>query len=208
MSSIVTVNLENLSESAREEVLRSLEQPDTARPTNPLHGVKDGETFTIAGIELIKFPAVNGKVPVMTRDCLFASQFGDHTNDLSKSPILKKMVEEVLPKVIEAVGEENVCTFDTDLTTLDGLKPYGVLKSQVSLPTLDFYRANVEIFDKYKVDRWFWLATPESAKPHDDPYWTLCVSPSGGLDYYNYGNDYGVRPFFYFESSIFGSFEE
>lgn len=206
--STVTVNLDNLSESAREEVLRSIQQPQTARPTNPLHGVKDGETFTIAGIEFIKFPAVNGKVPVMTRDCLFTSRFGDHTNDLSKSPILKKMVDEVLPKVIEAVGEENVCTFDTDLTTLDGLKPYGVLKSQVSLPTLDFYRANVEIFDKYKVDRWFWLATPESAKPHDDPYWTLCVSPSGNIGDHGYRGDGGVRPFFYFESSIFGSCEE
>lgn len=206
--STVSVNLDNLSESAREEVLRNLEQPKTARPTNPLHGVKDGETFTIAGIEFIKFPAVNGKVPVMTRDYLFTSQFGNRSNDLRQSPILKKMVEEVLPKVTEAIGEENVCPFQTDLTTLDGLKPYGVLESKVSLPTLDFYRANVEIFDKYKVDRWFWLATPESAKPHDDPYWTLCVSPSGRICSRDYYCDYGVRPFFYFESSIFGSCEE
>lgn len=204
----VTVNLDNLNESAREEVLRSIQQPQTARPTNPLHGVKDGETFTIAGIEFIKFPAVNGKVPVMTRNYLFTSQFGNRTNDLRQSPILKKMQDEVLPKIIEAIGEENVCIFQTDLTTLDGLKPYGVLESKVSLPTLDFYRANVEIFDKYKVDRWFWLATPESAKPHDDPYWTLCVSPSGYMNYYYYNYDYAVRPFFYFESAIFGSCEE
>ena len=206
--STVTVNLDNLSESAQEEVLRSLEKPDTTRPTNPLHGVKDGETFTIAGIEFIKFPAVNGKVPVMTRDWLFTAEFGHRMNNLSKSPILKKMESEVLPKVVEAIGEENVCTFQTDLTTLDGLKPYGVLESKVSLPTLDFYRANVEIFDKYKVDRWFWLATPKSAKPHDDPNWTLCVSPSGdiGFDYFLTANV--VRPFFYFESSIFGSCEE
>lgn len=206
--STVTVNLDNLSESAREEVLRSIQQPQTARPANPLHGVKDGETFTIAGIEFIKFPAVNGKVPVMTRGYLFTSQFGNRSNDLRQSPILKKMQDEILPKIIEAIGEENVCTFQTDLTTLDGLKPYGVLESKVSLPTLDFYRANVEIFDKYKVDRRFWLATPESAKPHDDPYWTLCVSPSGYFYYYYCSLGYAVRPFFYFESSIFGSCEE
>lgn len=206
--STVTVNLDNLSESAREEVLRSIQQPQTARPTNPLHGVKDGETFTIAGIEFIKFPAVNGKVPVMTRGYLFTSQFGNRSNDLRQSPILKKMQDEILPKIIEAIGEENVCTFQTDLTTLDGLKPYGVLESKVSLPTLDFYRANVEIFDKYKMDRWFWLATPESAKPHDDPCWTLCVSPSGRIYYYGYYLDHAVRPFFIFEPSIFGSCEE
>lgn len=207
--SIVSVNLENLSESAREEVLRSIQQPRTARSTNSLYGVNDGEIFTIAGIEFVKFPAVNGKVPVMTRKCLFTSQFGSNNNDLRQSYILKKMQDEVLPKIIDAIGEENVCTFQTDLTALDGLKPYGVMESKVSLPTLNFYRANVEIFYKYKVDRWFWLATPESAKPHDDPYWTLCVSPSGRIlnrNYFNY--DSAVRPFFVFESSIFGSCEE
>lgn len=206
--SIVSVNLENLSESARAEVLRSMEQPKTARPTNPLYGVKDGETFTIAGIEFIKFPAVNGKVPVMTRYCLFTSEFSGSNNDLCKSHILKKMQDEVLPKIIKTIGDENVCTFHTDLTTLDGLKPYGVLESKVSLPTLDFYRANVDTFDKYMVDQWFWLATPESAKPHDDPHWTLCVSPSGSIGGSYYSFDGGVRPFFYFESSIFESFGE
>ena len=167
--------------------------------------VDDGNTFTIAGIEFIKFPAVGGKVPVMTRDCLFSSVFGD-SNDLRHSPILKKMQEEVLPKIIEAIGEENVCTFQTDLTTLDGLKPYGALESKVSLPTLDFYRANVEIFNKYKVDRWFWLATPESAKPHDNPYWVLCVAPSGYVnsDNYDFGR-IGVRPFCILKSNIFVS---
>lgn len=166
--------------------------------------VKDGETFTIAGIEFIKFPEVNGAVPVMARDCLFRSRFGDN-NDLRQSTVLKKMEADVLPKIIEAIGEENVLTFKTDLTTLDGLKPYGVMESKVSLPTLDFYRANVEIFDKYKVDEWFWLATPESAAPHDSPYWILCVAPSGCINIDYYGGDYGVRPFFFFNSSIFES---
>lgn len=201
--SIVSVNLENLSESARAEVLRSMEQTE-AKTLNPLRGVKDGETYTVAGIEFIKFPAIGNTVPVMARDCLFTSRFGDN-NDLRNSDVLKKMEEDVLPKIIAAIGKENVLTFKTDLTCLDGLKPYGVMESKVSLPTLDFYRANVEIFDKYKVDDWFWLATPESAQPHDNPYWILCVAPSGNLDFDNCSYVSGVRPFFYFESSIFES---
>lgn len=201
--SIVSVNLDNLSESARAEVMRNMET-QAAAPANPFQGVKDGETFTVAGIEFIKFPAVNGKVPAMTRDCMFTSRFGDN-NDLRNSDALKKMEEDVLPKIIAAVGEENVCTIQTDLTCLDGLKPYGVMESKVSLPTLDFYRANVEIFDKYTVDDWFWLATPESAQPHDNPYWILCVAPSGNIYYGYYYRDNGVRPFFFFDSSIFES---
>ena len=166
--------------------------------------VKEDGTFTVAGIEFIKFPAEGDRVPVLAKECIFRSQFGSN-NDLRQSDALKKMEDDVLPKIIEAVGEDNVLEFKTDLTTLDGLKPYGVMESKISLPTLDFYRANVEIFDKHKVDQWFWLATPESADPHDSPYWVLCVAPSGFINCGSFINDSGVRPFLYFHSSIFGS---
>lgn len=171
-------------------------------------GVKDGETFQLAGIEFIKFPSVGGRTPVMARNIAFRSRFGDN-NDLRASDVLKKLQEEFLPKIVAAIGEENVLSFETDLTTLDGLKPYGVMESKISLPTLDFYRANVEIFDKYPVNGWCWLATPESAKPHNNPYWVVCVSPSGVIFNYDCGYDYfGVRPFLIFESSIFESSED
>ena len=166
--------------------------------------VKEDGTFTVAGIEFIKFPAEGDRIPVMAKDILFRSWFGSN-NDLRKSAVLKKMEEDVLPKIIEAVGEENVLTFKTDLTTEDGLKPYGEMESKISLPTLDFYRANVAIFDKHKVNEWFWLATPESAQPHCDPDWILCVAPSGDVHFDYYDGGCGVRPFLYFHSSIFES---
>lgn len=168
---------------------------------------RDGETFQIGGMEFIKFPSANGETPVVMKNVIFRSRFGE-SNNLRTSTVLKRMQEEWLPKIIEAVGEENLCTIRTDLTTLDGLKPYGIMESQISLPTLDFYRANVEIFDKHNPETWWWLATPESAEPHCDPDWILCVSPSGCIDYYHYSNGNGVRPFCIFKSSIFESFEE
>lgn len=170
-------------------------------------GVKDGGTFPIAGYEFIKFPNVNGQTPIVMRDFAFTSRFGDN-NDLRSSDVLKKMKTEILPKIIAAVGEENVCTFSTDLTTLDGLKPYEPLESKISLPTMEFYRAHVEIFDKYKPNSWWWLATPESARPHDAPTWILCVSPSGCVNCNGYGYGSGVRPFCIFNPSIFESSEE
>lgn len=171
-------------------------------------GVKDGETFKVGGIEFIKFPDVDGVTPAVAKDILFTSRFGNN-NNLKESDVLKRMEEEVLPKVIEAVGKENLCPIKTDLTTLDGLTPYGEMESLISLPTFDFYRANVGIFDQHKVKNWWWLATPESAAPHDDPDYVVCVAPSG----YFSGNYYddgiiGVRPFLIFVSSIFGSCEE
>lgn len=169
-------------------------------------GVKDGETFTIAGMEFIKFPSVNGQTPVVMKNIAFHSRFGDN-NDLRGSDVLRKMEAEILPKIIEAVGRENLCTIKTDLTTVDGLNPYGTMKSFISLPTLDFYRANVSIFDKHKPNNWWWLATPESAQPHDDPWYILCVAPSGFVYGHHCDRGVGVRPFCIFESSIFESSE-
>lgn len=167
-----------------------------------------GETFTIAGIEFIKFPSKDGQTPAVMKDIAFRSRFGDN-NDLRTSIVLKRMQDECLFKVIEAIGEENLCTVRTDLTTLDGLKTYGVMESQVSLPTLDFYREHAEIFDNHNPGTWWWLATADSAQPHCDPDWVLCVSPSGILLNSHYDNGVGgVRPFYIFKSSIFESFEE
>ena len=170
--------------------------------------VKDGDTFEVAGIEFIKFHSKDGMTPVIAKDILFSSSFGED-NDFRKSKILKTLEAEYLPQIAEAIGAENLCTIKTDLTTLDGMKNYGVLESMVSLPTLDFYRANAEIFDKYNPGRWWWLATADSAKPRYDPLWVLCVAPSGcvGSGYY-YDVSRGVRPFYIFKSSIFGSSEE
>ena len=164
--------------------------------------IRDGETFTVAGYEFIKFPAVDGKVPAVARDLLYTSRFGDN-NDLTQSKVLADLQREFLPKIVEAVGRENLCTIHTDLTALDGLNPYPVLESLVSLPTFDFCRANVEIFDNYPVDDWWWTATPNSAKPHDNPHWIVCVAPSGNISFGRYFRGGGVRPFLLFESSIF-----
>ena len=168
--------------------------------------VADGDTFKIGDMEFIKFPSVNGTTPVVMKDIAFTSRFGD-SNDLNESIVLTRMKDEILPKIIAVVGEENLCSIKTDLTAFDGLKPYEDMESLISLPTLDFYRANVAIFDRYNPKAWWWLATPHSAQPHYNPWWVLCVAPSGliGRDRYFHGN--GVRPFLIFNSSIFESSE-
>ena len=167
-------------------------------------GVKVGGTFTIAGVEFIKFPSVDGQTPIVAKNIAFFSSFGEN-NDLRQSDMLKRLESECLPKIIDAVGRDNLCTIKTDLTTLDGLKCYSTMESLVSLPTFDFYRANVSIFDQYKPAEWWWLATPESAHPHDAPDWVTCVSPSGFIDGRHYDFVGGVRPFLILKSTIFVS---
>ena len=169
-------------------------------------GVKPGDTFLIGDTEYIRFPDTPEGTPVVRKDIAFRSRFGSN-NDFRSSDILKRLQEDVLPQIIAAVGEENVCEFETDLTTMDGLKNYGTMRSCIGLPTFDFYRANVTIFDQHNPDTWWWLANADSAQPHYDPIWVTCVSPAGciiiGVSC-SYGND-GVRPFCILKSSIFGS---
>lgn len=172
-----------------------------------LSTIENGKTFKIGDVEFIKFSDIDGATTAVTKNIVFNSRFGDD-NNFGTSDVLDKLNNEFLPKIAEIVGEDNICDIETDLTTLDGLKPYGTLTSRVSLPTFDFYRNNVEVFDKYKLDCWWWLATPESAAPHDNPSWIVCVSPYGFIYNYDYYGDCGVRPFLRFVSSIFVSCEE
>lgn len=173
-----------------------------------LSDIKTGETFKIAGIEFIKFSEEDGAVTVVAKDVLFDSAFGSN-NNFAQSEILKKLQAEVLPKIEAEVGAENVLEFETDLFSLDGSDVYGKIKTKISLPTLDFYRQNVKIFDKYKPNRWWWLSTPDSTEEHSNDSWILCVSPRGriNIDYFHDSGS-GVRPFLKFVSSISVSCEE
>ena len=171
-------------------------------------GVKDGETFEVAGIEFIKFPERDGGVPCVAKDLLYDMCFGSN-NNFAESRILKRLRDKVLPKLEKAVGTENIRSMEVDLTSLDGLKDYGSVETKIALPTFDFYRENVEIFDRYKPERWWWLATPDSTMAHNLDRFSVCVAPSGRI-FNDDGDsgDNGVRPFCIFESAIFGSCED
>lgn len=178
------------------------------KKTIKLSEVQVGTTFFVAGMEFIKFNDENGKTAAVSKNVLFGSIFGKN-NNFAESSVLRKLEQEVLPKIAAEIGEENICEFETDLTSLDGSKKHGKIRSKVSLPTFDFYRNNVEIFDKYKLDCWWWLATPDTTSDHLSDDWIVCVSPHGNI-YYGYciNLSRGVRPFWIFGSSILVSCEE
>ena len=172
-----------------------------------LSEVMNGKTFKIGDVEFIKFFEENGEVTAVAKEFAFRSEFGKN-NNFAESEILETLNKEFLPKIADAVGEENILEHEVELTSLDGLKTYGSVKSKISIPTFDFYRENVKIFDKYKVDSWWWLATPDTTYEHLNNYCVSCVSPSGRINRYGYSISNGVRPFLKFVSSIFVSCED
>ena len=196
----IRVNMENLSKDERELLLNLIEKANSKT-----FNVEVGKTFTIAGIEFIRFPEVNGMVPIVAKDFVFTKGFDDDTNNFAASSLLEKLQKEILPKIEDAVGAENVLEFETDLTSLDGLKEYERLKSKISLPTFDFYRENVEIFDKYNPGKWWWLATPWSTPIHGYSSSVCCVVGDGTVGSGGCCCDGGVRPVLFLKSLIFAS---
>lgn len=167
-----------------------------------LEDVAVGDTYFIGDMEFIKFPDMNGGSVAVMRNSAFDSEFNDtKDNNFANSAPLKRLKKEILPKIEAVVGRENVLEFETDLFTIDGLDIYGTMHSKISLPTFDFYRKNRAIFDKYKLEGYFWLATANS-----EDTWATCVAPRGrvgnGTGSYHY---FGVRPFLIFDSNIFVS---
>ena len=172
-----------------------------------LSEVKLGQTFKVADIEFVKMVENNEETVVVAKESVFYSTYGKN-NNFAESTILERLNKKFLPKIEDAVGAENILEFKTDLTSLDGLKTYGEITSKISIPTFDFYRDNVELFDKYKLKEWWWLATPDTTPEHYNDRWCRCVSPDAYVNYYGYYFNGGVRPVLVFVSDIFVSSEE
>lgn len=167
-----------------------------------LSNVKNGEIFSIAGIDFIKFSDKNGITTAVVKGNLGNYRFGDN-NNFAESNIKKMLEEDFLPKIEAEIGAENIVEHEVNLLSLDGSDKWGKVNCKVSLPTFDFYRQNVKIFDKYKLNNWWWTVTPDSTGEHYNDNWLVCGSPCGRIDgdgCINYS--FGVRPFFTFLSSI------
>lgn len=165
------------------------------------------DIFKIGKYEFIKFADENGNIIGVLKECLEDKKFGS-SNDFSKSDILTMLNEKFLPEIEEIVGAKNILEFETDLTSLDGSKKHGAIRSKVSLPTFDFYRTHRALFAKYNLDKWWWLSTPHTTREFANDWWVCCVSPLGYINYYNYDVDVGVRPILIFKSSIFNSLDK
>ena len=94
------------------------------------------------------------------------------------------------------------------MLSLDGSSKHGSVNSKISIPTFDFYRKHRSLFEKYKLDEWWWLATPDSTSEYYNDNWVVCVSPFGSIFNDSYSINIGVRPVLIFLSSIFVSCED
>jgi hypothetical protein len=168
-------------------------------------GLEIGDTFEIAGINW-KILDITDKGYMCLADKLEDSmEFDERSSDWAGSQLREYLNTEFFEKISDEIGEENIITFNRDLTSLDGQTEYGECEDMVSLLTIDEYRKYRKLIPN--TNYYWWLISPWSTPCND---WNRSVTvgaPAGCVSDGNCGSYGGVRPFCIFSSLIFESEE-
>ena len=130
-------------------------------------------------------------------DSLFECQFGEN-NNYAESYVEEKINNSDLTAELKNTYGDKLVPITTDLLSLDGLDDYGKVTGDIlAIPTIDLYR---ECRKKIpKLNKWWWLATPNSTPSGYGSDRVRCVDGGGGVGF-SWCDDVGsVRPFFIVE---------
>lgn len=166
---------------------------------------KAGNQFELAGL---KWKIID----VLDLGCMCLAEKSESTrfdpdiNDWRISELRQHLNSDLLEKIENEIGEENVIGFERNLLSVDGQKEYEKCKDKVSMLALDEYRKYRSLIPNEEY--YWWLLTPWSTPCNEYYKWTAVVLPSGYV-YGNYcGSSLGVRPVCIFSPSIFESKEK
>lgn len=203
MKNFITINSQQI-ELTEEQVKQIID--DYGIRQKQLSEYTAGNTVKIGDFEMAVLEQLDGQTALILKGAYGEdTAFGKKNNDYNGS-IVDEKCQQFAQALAEIIGWDNIVLHEVDLVSNDGLKCYGTVDRRASLLTADLYRKYVDILDKFKLESWWWLATPWSTKRHESDAYALCVSPSGDIDggNYYYGH-YAVRPFCILKSTIFVS---
>lgn len=136
-----------------------------------LKTLERGQTFYGAGIQWLVLGHTNSSqgLPIVTHivstGIVERRAFDEkNRNDLGVSTLLAYLNGEFLERLEGAFGEGAVAEQFIDLTSNDGLKDYGNVRTKVGLLTEEEYRQHRDILPPLGDEGWWWLATPYSTE--------------------------------------------
>lgn len=132
-------------------------------------------------------------------------KFDDDCTDYKKSELRELCEGEILNEFSDEFGEENICTNEAGLVTVDGQEVFGKLLTKVRPLTFDEAREYNDLLVNKDLPDWYWTCTPWSTKERGWEYSVAVVSPSGGINSISFNSSNGVRPFCILKSNIFVS---
>lgn len=132
-------------------------------------------------------------------------EFDGDCADYKKSSLRELCEGEILNEFYDEFGEENICTNEAGLVTVDGQEVFGKLLTKVRPLTFDEVREYNDLLVNKDLPDWYWTCTSWSTKERGWEYSVAVVSPSGYIDGSICLNCLGVRPFCILKSNIFVS---
>ena len=201
--------MNNIKEMTMEEIKKALGYDFklvTEHSKIQLCDVEQYKPFKVGDTEFIVLEHLEGsKTLCLTRNFIAEyTKFDENTNNLAKASVLN-VLDDFENKIALVIGAENICDFEIDLTTDDGLKDYGSITRKTGLLTDVQYRKHSEGIEQYKVNDWWWLANAVSTPRRNVLYAVRCVACGGYLNCNYCFSNYGVRAVCIFKSNIFVS---
>lgn len=132
-------------------------------------------------------------------------KFDDDCTEYRKSSLRELCECEILNEFSDEFGEENICTNEAGLVTVDGQEVFGKLLTKVRPLTFDEVREYNDLLVNKDLPDWYWTCTPWSTKERGWEYSVAVVSPSGNVSGLAYCDGDGVRPVCILKSNIFVS---
>ena len=132
-------------------------------------------------------------------------EFDGDCADYKKSSLRELCEGEILNEFYDEFGEENICTNEPGLVTVDGQEVFEKLLTKVRPLTFDEAREYNDLLVNKDLPDWYWTCTPWSTKERGWEYSVAVVSPSGRIRNYDCSGSRGVRPFCILKSNIFVS---
>lgn len=200
--------MENIKEMTIEEIAQALGYDIKIVKEHSkvqLANIEQYKTFKIGDVEFIVLKQFDGKTFCLTRNFIAENtRFDTDTNNLANASVLNHL-DAFEGKIADIIGADNMCEFEMDLTTDDGLKDYGSIKRKTGLLTDVQYREHSEGIEPYAVDDCWWLANAVSTPRRNVKYSVRCVADGGLMDYDSCLGHGGVRAVCIFKSDIFVS---
>ena len=201
--------MNNIKEMTMEEIKNALGYDFklvTEHSKVQLTEIEASNTFKIGDIEFIVLEHLEGEKTICITKGFIAedTKFDENTNNFAKASVLN-VLDDFESKIAAEIGTENMCDFEIDLTTDDGLMDYGTITRKTGLLTDVQYRKYSEIIEQYPVNDWWWLANAVSTPRRGVSCAVRCVAPGGNLDNGDCCIFNGVRAVCIFKSNIFVS---
>lgn len=195
-------NMNKILEKAK-ELVAMLEEKEAADKVE-LSTVDPGNVIDLGEDEFVVLDHDEGGTLVISKELMEEDvKFGENT-DFNGSNVQHVLYKDILPKMEDVVGSENILPQTIKLTTIDNQNVYEDVTGKIRLLTFDEARKyNLLIVNEDLGDYW-WLMTPWTSRDRWE-YPVTVVSPGGIFDYWRCIYRSGVRPVLYLKSNIFVS---